>query len=396
VLVDVAVEGAITVTGSTIAGPIAFAVDADAERVLVAVGNPTDEAISLADVDIAGGTLADVALTFDPASGAFVPVGLSGHGGAESLALGAFEGVILQVTPDGDPADVAVSVSAETAASVESLVTAGSYVAADGETPLLVAVSEAGASGGASGAGRQDTAVIRFQVGDAALDALDGFDIASPSGLTLGASGWGDGASGSTASGGPFAALAGWDLETGPVTVPLAVDVPAAGDYEFSLVADPGAVGPRDVLVTLVDGTTETTLEAGTPYAFSVGDGEDLAGRFALVVSLGAAVSTEGDPEGDPEGAVLSVYPNPSAGAATVSLTGIAGEAGSSGEAGGVGEARVAVYDALGREVAVLHEGPSAGAVTVSVDAGRLAPGAYVIRAEAGAVVRTQALTIVR
>ncbi|MEM0964421.1 MAG: T9SS type A sorting domain-containing protein, partial [Bacteroidota bacterium] len=70
--------------------------------------------------------------------------------------------------------------------------------------------------------------------------------------------------------------------------------------------------------------------------------------------------------------------------------------AGSSGEAGGVGEARVAVYDALGREVAVLHEGPSAGAVTVSVDAGQLAPGAYVIRAEAGAVVRTQALTIVR
>jgi len=361
VLVDVDTDADLEVTGSAIAGPVAFAIDADADRVLVALGNPTDAPVSLGDVEVTGGTLADVALVFE--DGAFVPVTLD----ADALALGAFGGVILQVTPDGDPADVAVSVSAEAEASDDPLVTEADYTPAEGETTVGLTLTGDEAS---------DVAVVRFQVGEPSLDPLDALDIASPSGLTLGTPGWG-----AIATGGPFAALAGWDLEDdGPATLRLLVEVPAAGDYELSLTDAPGAVGPRDVIVELRDGTETTTLDASTPYAFSVADGEDLTGRFSLLVSLGAGVATEPDPQG----VAMSVYPNPSAGATTVALAGVEGDA------------RVAVYDALGREVLVLHDGLAAGSVQARVEAGQLAPGAYVVRAATGTTVQTRSLTVVR
>ena len=42
---------------------------------------------------------------------------------------------------------------------------------------------------------------------------------------------------------------------------------------------------------------------------------------------------------------------------------------------------RAVVLDALGREVALLHEGSVTSVLTLSVDAGRLAVGMYVLRA---------------
>ena len=63
--------------------------------------------------------------------------------------------------------------------------------------------------------------------------------------------------------------------------------------------------------------------------------------------------------------------PNPVTGSARLAVA--------LGEAGPV---RVAAYDALGREVAVLHDGPlGAGQHAVRFDAAGLAPGAYVVRA---------------
>jgi hypothetical protein len=64
--------------------------------------------------------------------------------------------------------------------------------------------------------------------------------------------------------------------------------------------------------------------------------------------------------------------------------------------AGAEGEARVAVYDALGREVLVLHDGLAAGSIQARVEAGQLAPGAYVVRAATGTTVQTRSLTVVR
>jgi hypothetical protein len=58
---------------------------------------------------------------------------------------------------------------------------------------------------------------------------------------------------------------------------------------------------------------------------------------------------------------------------------------------------RLTVYDMLGREVAVLVDGHRAiGRHEATVEAGRLSPGTYLVRLQAGDTERTQRLTIVR
>ncbi len=62
--------------------------------------------------------------------------------------------------------------------------------------------------------------------------------------------------------------------------------------------------------------------------------------------------------------------------------------------------AMVAVFDALGRQVAVLHEGTASGTVEASFDGRTLPAGVYVVRAivrgAGGTSVMTQTLTIAR
>ena len=100
--------------------------------------------------------------------------------------------------------------------------------------------------------------------------------------------------------------------------------------------------------VYALDLTTEPTLRAYS-YAFT-------------------GVSNEAAPE---PGAALRVWPNPAAGAATVEVALAA-----------PGAVRVTVHDVLGREVAELWDGPSgAGPLRLDVEAGRLAPGRYLVRA---------------
>jgi hypothetical protein len=61
------------------------------------------------------------------------------------------------------------------------------------------------------------------------------------------------------------------------------------------------------------------------------------------------------------------------------------------------GPARVAVYDVLGREVAVLHDGPATmDAQTVRLAAGALPAGLYVVRLAAGSAERTLKVLLVR
>jgi len=58
---------------------------------------------------------------------------------------------------------------------------------------------------------------------------------------------------------------------------------------------------------------------------------------------------------------------------------------------------RLAVYDAMGREVARLADGEqAAGTHTFTLDASTLAAGTYVSRLEAGGRVQTQRLVVVR
>ncbi len=82
----------------------------------------------------------------------------------------------------------------------------------------------------------------------------------------------------------------------------------------------------------------------------------------------------------------LSAFPNPFASATAVRF-GLPGRA----------DVTLAVYDALGREVARLADGPAeAGWHSASFDASRLPSGVYVVRLTAGSSVRTQRVTVLR
>ena len=109
-------------------------------------------------------------------------------------------------------------------------------------------------------------------------------------------------------------------------------------------------------------------------------DGVARAIAVARFVTDGRPVAGDTPPAGAGVFA-LTAAPNPFGGQTAVTLA--LAEAGA---------ARVAVYDALGRLVAVLHDGPlAAGERAFRVDGSGLAPGLYVVRAEgagAGAAVR--------
>ncbi|HLA64878.1 MAG TPA: T9SS type A sorting domain-containing protein [Rhodothermales bacterium] len=112
------------------------------------------------------------------------------------------------------------------------------------------------------------------------------------------------------------------------------------------------------------------------------GAGESLtAGRFTVVVNS-AVTGTEAGASA----LSLSVVPNPVMGSGVVRY--VLPEA---------GRVRVALYDVLGREVAVLADGDqSAGRYDVALDAGARAPGAYLVRLTAGEMALVRRVTVSR
>ena len=162
-----------------------------------------------------------------------------------------------------------------------------------------------------------------------------------------------------------------------------------------------GAGGPG--AFALVEGTAEAGAPITTVFGRvvaavvydrngdvfgSVGGGateaEMQAFRQALARAFsGQAVSTEG---GDAVDLTVAAWPNPTRGAATVAF----------GLAEG-GAARVAVYDALGREVVVAADGPfGPGRHEVAVRAGALPAGVYIVRVATEGGVQTARLTVAR
>ena len=93
-----------------------------------------------------------------------------------------------------------------------------------------------------------------------------------------------------------------------------------------------------------------------------------------------AATSDEPAPE---SAGALRAFPNPAAGPVTVEVRTEA-----------PGPVRVVVYDRLGREVAVLHDGPVGDRVTLS--AAGLAPGTYVVRAMGRGLDQSSTFAVVR
>ena len=130
----------------------------------------------------------------------------------------------------------------------------------------------------------------------------------------------------------------------------------------------------------VAEGDAATALSSLAALASEDPDGAaDLAVALAfpdtpLVLGRGAgqltsALATSGK-GAEAAGLALTAGPNPSAGAVRVSLSAPA--------AAGV---EVSVYDALGRRVAVLHDGPAAEGITATFDGAAFPSGVYVVRA---------------
>ena len=157
----------------------------------------------------------------------------------------------------------------------------------------------------------------------------------------------------------------------------------AAGDRHVALSAGPftlAASASQEIVVGVLFGQGATNLASVTALR-AASDAVQAAfrGGFAVASEAPAATATR----------LLTAVPNPSSGAVRVAL--VLAEA---------SDATVAVFDALGRQVALLHEGAAIGTVEASFDGRTLPAGVYVVRAvvrgATGAAVLTRTVTIAR
>ena len=119
--------------------------------------------------------------------------------------------------------------------------------------------------------------------------------------------------------------------------------------------------------------------------ALTLGTPDGTAPAEPGTIRLGDAQATDAD-EWAAETTLGRAFPNPAATTASVRL--VLAQA---------GPVRATLYDALGRRVATLTEGPlAAGDHTLAVPVGSLPAGAYVIRVEADGAVHAARLTVAR
>ena len=147
-----------------------------------------------------------------------------------------------------------------------------------------------------------------------------------------------------------------------------------------------GTLAPGEetqVTLTFRPGRRSVGEYTATLQAFEAATGAALEVPLTLTVTQGTDAEGEGM---EPEEARLAVYPNPSVGAATVTLT-----------LPGAADVAVVVYDVLGRRVATLADGRmEAGTHRLPLDGSRLPSGVYLVRAELSGEVITQRITILR
>ncbi|HEX9951185.1 MAG TPA: choice-of-anchor J domain-containing protein [Rubricoccaceae bacterium] len=160
-----------------------------------------------------------------------------------------------------------------------------------------------------------------------------------------------------------------WAVELRDVVTGATVDLRTVASYTFEQTASPARPDTEDLVAAT---TTAAQAKAGD------------APRFVLHVTTGRTTGTED--AAPAEFALAAPAPNPTSGAATVSY-----------DVPEASTVRVAVYDLLGRQVAVLAQGEvAAGRHTARLEAGSFAPGVYVVRMDAGTFSAVRRVTVVR
>ena len=176
-----------------------------------------------------------------------------------------------------------------------------------------------------------------------------------------------------------------WDVRPAPPSF-LGEHVVATGDAVYTTGA--GLYRSTD------DGETWAPFQAGFPddgsiEALTLGpDGRLYAGLFfRSVYRTTEPVATSSAPPPTAHGLALRApYPNPASRRAVMPI-----------EVGAPSIVRLCVYDVLGREVAVLHDGPlAAGEHAFAFDGRGLPSGVYVVRATSGGLSLTQRVTLLR
>lgn len=136
-----------------------------------------------------------------------------------------------------------------------------------------------------------------------------------------------------------------------------------------------------------------TVLAPSTRMLFRV-EASDLAAQSWVEAALDDFVVSDAAANAAPAETIeartarIAIRPNPASGTATMSVTLVSALA----------DARLVLFDALGRAVSTIHAGRiAAGTTGYQVDAARLAPGRYTWRLDGdGAVLATGAMTVVR
>ncbi|MEM6289271.1 MAG: T9SS type A sorting domain-containing protein [Bacteroidota bacterium] len=138
--------------------------------------------------------------------------------------------------------------------------------------------------------------------------------------------------------------------------------LPGAGDVLY--IQEPDADGDLQFAWALTFSAGTVAPEAGDAFtlvplrSLGTGDAFEFTARFGIATEAGPAAAD-----------LVALYPNPFAGRLTVEA-----------RLGAPGEARVEVFDTLGRRVATLHDGPApAGTLRTEWD-GEAASGVYVVR----------------
>jgi hypothetical protein len=142
----------------------------------------------------------------------------------------------------------------------------------------------------------------------------------------------------------------------------------------------------REVELTFRPGGRAVGEYTAVLQAFEAESGA--AVEVPLTLTVTAGTDAEDEAVTPDAGVSLAVYPNPVGAFARSTVAVALAEA---------ADVRVAVYDVLGRRVAVLHEGPlAAGAHRFAFDSASLPAGVYLIRIESGDLRLTQRITVLR
>jgi len=209
------------------------------------------------------------------------------------------------------------------------------------------------------GAAGTDEAVVYFSAGaTAGHDAeYDATKLTNPSGLNL-------------ASLGPNESLAINGLPvlgTAPVLVPLAVSVPRAGNYTFSVAELVNFTGTGTVTLLDALGGTRTVLAPGRTYAFTL-LGVAAPGRFALEFRAAGVLAASA---AQALAARVQLFPNPASASFRVQLPVLSGPA----------VVAATLRNALGQTVQARSlSAPAGQGIDAEFDVRSLAAGVYTLR----------------